>query len=73
MPKPKKPIVYSIRSASVALRVSRQLLTEAVRDGRLQCRRLGVRSVILTSDIENFVRSLPEFRRSRNYRKRNTS
>ena len=65
MSKSVEPLAYSVRSAAVALRVSRKLLTDAVRDGQLKCFRAGVRAIILKSDLEKFVRSLPEYRGGR--------
>jgi excisionase family DNA binding protein len=54
-----KRIAYSIRAAAVELRISRQLLSDAVRDGALKSHRIGNQVRLVTEDITAWLRSLP--------------
>lgn len=58
MSKPKR-IAYSIREAAIELRLPRQLLSDAVRDGALRTHRAGVHVLLATEDILAWLRSLP--------------
>jgi excisionase family DNA binding protein len=56
-----EPLTYSVRSAAIALRIPRRLITDAVRSGAIKCRRAGVKALISRDDLMNFFNSLPEY------------
>lgn len=49
----------SIAEACVVAGVGRTMLYEAIAEGRLKCRKFGKRRLILKSDLEDFLVSLP--------------
>jgi excisionase family DNA binding protein len=54
-----KRIAYSIRAAAVELQIPRHLLCDAVRHGALKSHRAGTHVLLVTADIEEWLRSLP--------------
>jgi excisionase family DNA binding protein len=53
------PLAVSIDQACEMIGVGRTSLYEAMKDGRLACRKVGNRTIILVADIEKFLDELP--------------
>jgi len=63
------PVGYSVDTAHEAFSppIARRAIERALKSGELVAHRVGVRPVILTSDLDGWIRSQP------NYRTRSTS
>lgn len=53
------PLAYTIAEAVAVSRISRTALYIAIREGRLPARKRGVRTLILASDLERLLMTLP--------------
>jgi excisionase family DNA binding protein len=53
------PAAYSIPQALAKLGIGRDKLYGLIREGRLPARKLGRRTLIVASDLESFLQSLP--------------
>lgn len=53
------PLAYSISGAAQAIGVSRQTLYTLIGSGALQARMLGGRTIVLATDLNEFLRNLP--------------
>lgn len=56
---PLAPLGLSVESAATVSGIGRTNLFRAIKDGRLPAHKYGRRTVILTSDLEEFLRNLP--------------
>jgi excisionase family DNA binding protein len=50
---------YSIPQAMFALNIGRDKLYKLIREGKLPARKLGRKTLILATDLEAFLESLP--------------
>jgi len=57
-------IAYSITEASEATSLGRSTIEDAVSTGRLPARKFGARTLILASDLQAFLESLPSHKRT---------
>lgn len=55
-------LTYSISEATRALGIGRTKLYELIRDGHLDARKFGRRTIILADDLHSFVADLPTLR-----------
>jgi excisionase family DNA binding protein len=53
------PIAYTIAEACAVARAGRTAIYEAIRNGALQARKRGRRTLILADDLRRWVESLP--------------
>jgi excisionase family DNA binding protein len=60
------PLAYGIETFAEAVGVGRDAIYEAIREGRLTARKIGVRTIILHEDGEAWLRSLPAIRAKAN-------
>ncbi len=54
-------VAFTIKEAARASGISRSLLYVAIGRGALRARKFGARTVILDSDLRQFLRGLPRF------------
>ena len=59
-----KPLAYSIRQVVQLTGISRSKIYELIRDGHLRAVKSGHRTLVLHSDLETYLASLPETRGS---------
>jgi excisionase family DNA binding protein len=57
-------IAYSILEAAEATSLGRSTIEEAVAKGRLPARKFGARTLILASDLQKLLESLPSPKRT---------
>jgi len=57
-------VAYSLTEASEATSLGRSTIEEAVSKGRLPARKFGARTLILASDLQAFLESLPTPKRA---------
>lgn len=54
-----EPLAYSPRDAAHVAGISRAFLYEEIAAGKLACRKLGRRTLILRDELERYLDSLP--------------
>lgn len=52
-------VAHSVGSAAALAGIGRSTLYAAIRDRRLVARKVGRRTIVLVSDLENWLHSLP--------------
>ena len=52
-------VAHSVGSAAAIAGIGRSTLYAAIRDRRLVARKIGRRTIILVSDLQNWLQSLP--------------
>ncbi|MBT3990522.1 MAG: helix-turn-helix domain-containing protein [Rhodospirillaceae bacterium] len=55
-----QPLAYRISDACKIAGVGRSLLYQAIRDGSLQAKKYGRRTLILHGDLESWLSTLPK-------------
>ena len=56
-----QPIAFSIAQACAASHIGRTRIYEAIREGQLSARKHGRRTLILSTDLHQWLQSLPVF------------
>ena len=56
----KHPLAVSVSVAAAICNLSRPTLYRAIHEGRLRIKRAGVRTLILTADLDRFLKELPD-------------
>lgn len=57
-----KPLAVTIDDATVYCGLGRSKLYELIREGQISARKAGTRTLILTEEIDAYVRSLPSLK-----------
>jgi excisionase family DNA binding protein len=52
-------VAYSVPETMLALGVCRDSIYKLIRDGRLPAKKVGRRTVVLATDLQKFLESLP--------------
>jgi len=60
-PSPPRPLAHTILDAVRASGLSRSMLNVAIGRGELRARKCGARTLILDTDLQEFLRRLPVF------------
>ena len=55
-----KKLAFSIPDLVAAANISRSMLYEEIKSGKLRVRKVGRRTIVLYEDAESWLRSLPE-------------
>jgi excisionase family DNA binding protein len=63
-PKLSAPVALSIKEACDLSSIGRTKLYELIKDNKIPARKLGRRTIILTTDLEEWLKSLPPIGRA---------